>query len=77
MSRSPGSTSRPRSPIAGVRLADSGLRERAGVTVVAISRDGSFVTNPEADTEIAAGDRLAVIGTPAQINSATAVTKGP
>jgi len=65
------------SPLAGVRLVDSGLREGAGVTVVAISRDGSFVSNPDAGTEIAAGDRLAVIGTPAQINSAMAVTKGP
>jgi monovalent cation:H+ antiporter-2, CPA2 family len=67
----------PASALAGARLVDSGLRERAGVTVVGISRDGSFVSNPAADTEIAAGDRLAVIGTPAQINSATAITKGP
>ena len=47
------------------------------MTVVAISRDGSFVSNPDADTEIAAGDRLAVIGTPAQVNSATAMVTGP
>jgi CPA2 family monovalent cation:H+ antiporter-2 len=59
------------SPIAGTTLAASGLRDRAGVTVVAISRGATFITNPTPDERIAAGDRLAVIGTPTQIGGAT------
>jgi CPA2 family monovalent cation:H+ antiporter-2 len=62
-----------RSALAGATLAESGLRDRAGVTVVGISRGETFITNPAADAAIAAGDRLAVIGTPAQIGAATAM----
>jgi CPA2 family monovalent cation:H+ antiporter-2 len=63
------------SALAGTTLAQSELRDRAGVTVVAISRDGTFITNPTADQQIAAGDRLAVIGTPAQISAATSLVE--
>ena len=58
------------SALVGRTLAESGLRERAGVTVVAISRNGSIVSNPAAQEVIQSGDRLAVIGTPAQVGAA-------
>jgi CPA2 family monovalent cation:H+ antiporter-2 len=64
------------SAIVGRALAESGLRERAGVTVVAISRHGSIVSNPAALEVLRAGDRLAVIGTPGQIADTETLVKG-
>jgi K+/H+ antiporter YhaU regulatory subunit KhtT len=58
------------SALVGRTLAESGLRERAGVTVVAISRNGSMLANPAAQEVIRAGDRLAVVGTPGQVGTA-------
>jgi K+/H+ antiporter YhaU regulatory subunit KhtT len=65
------------SPLVGRTLADSRLRERAGVTVVAISRNGDVVTNPVAQETIQAGDRLAVIGTPGQVGAAETMLRLP
>jgi Trk K+ transport system NAD-binding subunit len=54
--------------LAGVTLREAQVRERFGVTVVAITRlDGSVVANPPADTILRAGDRLRVFGLTAQI----------
>lgn len=60
----------PDSPIAGKTLAASGLRPRTGVSVVAIGRHEQLVSNPSPDEAFRAGDRVAVIGTPAQVAEA-------
>lgn len=50
------------SGIAGQTLADAQVRERTGVSVAAIERDGSVIPSPQADTVVEAGDTLVVIG---------------
>ncbi len=50
------------SPLVGQTLAESQIRQRAGVSVIAIQRGEKTVTNPGADTEIRADDTLVVIG---------------
>lgn len=50
------------SEIAGQTLAGARVRERTGVSVAAIERDGSVVPSPEAETVIETGDTLVVIG---------------
>jgi len=60
----------PEGPLDGVTLRDAHIRERFGVTVVAIARDGdAVVANPPADAIVRAGDRLRVFGLPAQIDA--------
>jgi CPA2 family monovalent cation:H+ antiporter-2 len=60
----------PAGPLVDLTLRDAGVRERFGVTVVAIMRaDGSSVVNPPADATIREGDRLRVFGLPAQIDA--------
>ncbi|MFC4359829.1 cation:proton antiporter regulatory subunit [Halobium salinum] len=49
-------------PIAGKTLAESGVRQRTGATVIAIQRSGEAITNPGADTRVEPGDTLIVIG---------------
>jgi CPA2 family monovalent cation:H+ antiporter-2 len=61
-----GDTSR----LAGKRLAESQLRERAGVTVVGIIRRGILISNPGKDEIFQPADRVAVIGTPPQVAEA-------
>ena len=61
-----GDTSR----LAGKRLADSELRERAGVTVVGIIRQDALISNPNKGEVFRPADRVAVIGTPTQVADA-------
>lgn len=57
-------------PLAGWSLHDARLRERTGALVLAIrDSQGSFKTNPGADTVMCGGDVLIVIGTGGQIDS--------
>jgi CPA2 family monovalent cation:H+ antiporter-2 len=58
--------------LVGLSLADAGLRQTAGVSVIAISRDGVLIQNPEATETFRIGDRVAVIGTPTQVERAEA-----
>jgi CPA2 family monovalent cation:H+ antiporter-2 len=58
------------SRLAGKRLAESELRERAGVTVVGIIRQGTLISNPTKDEVFRPADRVAVIGTPPQVADA-------
>ncbi|RMG99343.1 MAG: potassium channel protein [Deltaproteobacteria bacterium] len=56
------------SPLVGKTLADSGIRARTGVLVIAIQRpDGTAVHAPPADHRIAPGETLIVIGTAEQV----------
>jgi TrkA domain protein len=50
------------SEITGQTLAEARVRERTGVSVAAIERDGSVIPSPQAETVIAVGDTLVVIG---------------
>jgi CPA2 family monovalent cation:H+ antiporter-2 len=58
------------SSLAGRSLKESALRTRAGVSVVAVVRNSALIHNPDPDTRLEAGDRLALIGTPEQVLAA-------
>ncbi len=58
------------SPVAGRTLAESRLRTTAGVSVVAIGRQAELIGNPSPEERLRPGDRIAVIGTPAQVTEA-------
>ncbi|MFC3958548.1 cation:proton antiporter regulatory subunit [Halovivax cerinus] len=48
--------------LVGQSLAESRVRERTGVSVVAIQRDDDVLSPPEPDTVIEAGDTVVVVG---------------
>jgi voltage-gated potassium channel len=51
------------SPLVGVRLADSGIRQKLNLILVAIKReDGEMYFNPSFETPILAGDTLIALG---------------
>ncbi len=58
------------SAVAGRALADTLIRATAGVTVIAIGRHQNLIRNPGPREVLHPGDRVAVIGTPAQISAA-------
>jgi voltage-gated potassium channel len=59
---------RPEGPLAGRSLRDARVRDRTGALILALrAKDGSFLTNPEADTVVDAGSILIAIGTPDQL----------
>ncbi|GAB4210734.1 MAG: cation:proton antiporter [Roseiflexaceae bacterium] len=47
-------------------IAELGVRERTGVSILAILRGGEVISNPPAQERLLADDRLAVLGTPDQ-----------
>jgi CPA2 family monovalent cation:H+ antiporter-2 len=56
--------------LTGRSLRHARIRERFGVTVVAIRRaDGTLISNPAPDTLLRPGDRIRVFGLPAQVRS--------
>ncbi len=56
------------SPFVGNSLADSRIRELMGAQVVAVLHvDGRVDANPSANTVLEEGERLVVLGTPAQV----------
>jgi len=57
------------SPAAGVTIAALNIRAKTGATVVAIERDGAQTRNIGPDWTFAAGDRLQVMGTAAQMSA--------
>ncbi|WP_254531415.1 cation:proton antiporter regulatory subunit [Natrinema gelatinilyticum] len=50
------------SDFAGQRLAEANIRERTGVSIVAIQRDDELISPPTPETVIEVGDTLVVIG---------------
>jgi len=58
-----------RGGIADQSLRDARIRERFGVTVVAVRRTDGLMLNPPPDTILRAGDIVRVFGLPDQINS--------
>ena len=59
-----------KSPMVGKTLAQSDLRRKCGVTVVAIRRDSQVLSNPDGDMQIKAGDVLLLLGSPDRIATA-------
>ena len=47
----------------------SEIRQKSGVIIVAIKRNGKFITNPESDTILKAHDYLITLGTTQQLQS--------
>jgi CPA2 family monovalent cation:H+ antiporter-2 len=54
--------------IADQTLRESRIRERFGVTVVAVVKGGDILLNPAPDTVLRAGDRLRLFGLPQEID---------
>lgn len=62
---------RPGSPIDGLTLADSGIRQTSGAMVLAVeAQKVSMRVNPGPDLELRAGDRLVLVGTKEQVDKA-------
>ena len=55
----------------GHTIADSQLRRRTGVSIVAIIRDDQTIPSPEPHEQLHAGDTVVVVGTPEGIVRAT------
>jgi voltage-gated potassium channel len=56
------------SPLTGSTLSAARVHDRTGALVLAIRRpDGSFLTNPSAETQIEVGDVLISVGTAQQL----------
>ena len=62
--------------IADQSLHEARIRERFGVTVVAISRGEGIVLNPPAETILRPGDTVRVFGLPDQIDAFVAAARG-
>ena len=58
------------SPAADKTIAEFNLRARAGVTIIAVVRDGKPTTNPPADFRMMSGDVLVLVGAHAQLDEA-------
>jgi len=67
----------PAGPFAGETLAEADIRARTGVTVVAIERDGTLLTDLGPDFELIDGDEVIVAGPDEAATSFTALTGGP
>ena len=59
----------PSSPLAGLSLRESGLRQRCGISVVAITRGHRRINIPGGATTLYPGDRLTVVGSEAEIEA--------
>jgi CPA2 family monovalent cation:H+ antiporter-2 len=55
------------SPFAGKSLAQTQLRKKHGVTLLAIRRGVEVLSNPDGETVLLAGDLLIVMGTPGNV----------
>ncbi len=55
------------SQLAGQTLRAANIRQQMGVSVVGVMRQGQLTSNPDADMVLAAGDLVAVMGSPEQL----------
>jgi len=55
------------SPLVNRTIDQAQIRSRSGASIVAISRADRLMTNPGPGETLLAGDRLALIGTPEQV----------
>ena len=63
------------SALAGHSIGASRLRSLTGASIVAISRNATLIPNPDASATLAAGDRIAVIGTPSEVDAVARLTQ--
>ncbi|GMU81068.1 MAG: hypothetical protein AMXMBFR47_09390 [Planctomycetota bacterium] len=59
-----------RSPFVGRTIRETGLRARTGVTIVAVTRDGRPLGNPDPEFQLQAGDVLVLVGRHMQLEQA-------
>ena len=64
---------RPDSPACGKSIADVGVRQATGATVVAVQREGQAHSNPPPDFELRSGDVILVMGDPKALDAALAL----
>ncbi|HDZ90948.1 MAG: potassium channel protein [Deltaproteobacteria bacterium] len=66
-----------RSRLAGVRLADSGVRQEMNVIIVAIrDKDGKMSFNPSSESRIRAGDTLVALGPVSDLEKLARILSG-
>ena len=61
----------PKSALAGRTIGEANLRAQSGATVIATEHEGVLVGNPGPDTRLTAGDRVALVGRPEQLATAS------
>ena len=66
----------PESRLIGKTLVESKLREKTGVSIVAISRAGEVRSNPKPDNVLLEGDAIGLIGSDSQVDAAKSILKG-
>lgn len=66
----------PESPLAGMTVADTRLRERTGASIIAVIRGGEARPNPQPDERLLGGDTLMVIGSREQVRGASEMVRG-
>lgn len=65
-----------KSPIIGKSLAQIELRNKYGVTLLAIRRDSNILPNPGGDTQLAANDILILLGEPEKVAEVSGLFRG-
>jgi CPA2 family monovalent cation:H+ antiporter-2 len=60
---------RPGAPLEGLSIAETELRKRHGVTVLALRHQGEILSNPGARTTLRAGDMAIVLGSAEQLGA--------
>ena len=68
---------RPGAPAAGRTLADLGLRQTHGLTVMAVRRGRETVGNPAGDFRVAPGDRLVMVASAEQFAASADLFRAP
>ena len=60
----------PGSKIAGLKLAEAGIREHSGALVLAVKKGKEIITNPPPKIVLEKGDKLVILGTSEQLRKA-------
>ncbi len=66
----------PKSRLVNMQLKNSGIREKTGVSILAIKRNETLIPNPPSTTVLHANETLIVIGNVEQIKILSQITKG-
>lgn len=67
----------PDSAMAGKTIAEANLRGHAGATIIATDQDGVLAGNPAPDVILQPGDRVAIVGRPDQLATASVLLEFP
>ena len=67
----------PKSPLAGLTLAEASLRTRTGAGVVALVTDSGSIPIPGGADRLEPGDTAVVVGVPSAVKAATALLTRP